>query len=263
LIDRHFLLAFRYKERYAMPIRMATLSRSKNGDYVSRKGIPADVRDAYTRLYRSTAKAALRVTKAGGKLTAPKVWEEVFRLPASTSPSAARVAWAEWSAEIDARVEALRAAAKEQGRPLTRINALALAGTWYAWWLQQHENDLRPSSRWARLRDHLQWEVIGREAPDEYKRDSDADPHWEWAKAPEIRDKVRPVIVEMARTASFLASVGISLNAAAHKLFTDAVSDLLYQALCVLEQRADGDHTPDETPKSFPKFDDRSAEPVV
>ena len=29
-----------------MSIRMATLSRSKNGDFVSRKGIPKDVREA-------------------------------------------------------------------------------------------------------------------------------------------------------------------------------------------------------------------------
>jgi hypothetical protein len=49
LIDRPFLLAPRYKGRYAMPIRMAKLTRSKNGDFVSLKGIPADVRDAYTR----------------------------------------------------------------------------------------------------------------------------------------------------------------------------------------------------------------------
>ena len=244
-----------------MAVRMAKLTRSKNGDFVSRKGIPADVRDAYTRLYRS--KTPLRITRTGGKPTAPKVWEELFKRPSSASPSAAKVAWAEWSAEIDTRVAALRAAANGAGRPLTRLNAQALAGRWYGQFLKQHENDLRTGSHWAQLRDHVQWEVIGREAPDEYKRDTDADPHWEWAKAPEVRDKVRPVVVEIGRTASFLASVGISLNAEAHNLFADAVSDLLYQALCVLEQRADGDHTEDETPKSFPRFDDNPVEPVV
>ena len=120
---------------------MATLSRSKNGDFVSRKGIPKDVRETYTRLYRSSAKATLRVTKAGAALTAPKVWEELLKLPASTSPSAAKVAWAEWCAEIDTRVATLRAAAKGEGRPLTQVNALALAGKWYSWFLAQHEND--------------------------------------------------------------------------------------------------------------------------
>ena len=102
---------------------------------VSRKGIPKDVREAYTRLYRSSAKAPLRITKAGGVPTAPKVWEELFKLPGSTSPSAAKVAWAEWCAEIDTRVATLRAASKGEGRPLTQVNALALAGKWYSWFL--------------------------------------------------------------------------------------------------------------------------------
>jgi integrase len=238
-----------------MSIRMTTLSR-KNGDFVSRKGIPKDVREAYTRLYRSSAKATLRVTRAGAAPPAPKVWEELFKLPASTSPSAARVAWAEWCAEIDTRVATLRAAAKGEGRPLTRVNALALAGRWYSWFLAQHENDTRKASHWADLRDYFVWDVIGREAPDEYKADTDADPHWEWAKAPEVRDAVRPVIVELARVASFLLSAGFSLDDNAYKLFTNAVSDLLFAAFDVLEKRASGDFTPDETPEQFPVFDD-------
>ena len=242
-----------------MLIRMAKLSQSKNGDFVSRKGIPKEVREAYTRLYRSSAKAPLRVTRAGGVPTAPKVWEELFKLPASTSPSAARVQWAEWCAEIDTRVATLRAAAKGEGRPLTRVNALALAGKWYSWFLAQHENDTRLASHWAEQRDYFVWDVIGREAPDEYKADTDADPHWEWAKVPEVRDAVRPVIAELARVASFLSGTGISLDASAYKLFTNAVSDLLFGAFCVLEQRAHGDFTPDETPKQFPVFDDGAA----
>ena len=114
-----------------MPVRMAKLTRSKNGDFISRKGIPADVREAYTRLYRGSAKAALRITKAGRKTTAPKVWEELFSLPGSTSPSAAKVAWVEWCAEIDTRVATLRAAAKGEGRPLTQLNAAGSGGKWY------------------------------------------------------------------------------------------------------------------------------------
>jgi hypothetical protein len=115
-----------------MPIRMAKLTRDKNGDFASRKGIPKDVRDAYTRLYRGTSKAALRITKKGGQPTAPKVWEELFSLPGSTSPNLAKVAWAEWCADIDTKVAGLRAAARGEGQPLTRINALALAGRWWS-----------------------------------------------------------------------------------------------------------------------------------
>jgi hypothetical protein len=242
-----------------MPIRMAKLTRSKNGDFISRKGIPADVREAYTRLHRGGAKAVLRITKAGGTPTAPKVWEELFRRPAATSPSAAKVAWAEWCAEIDTRVAALRAAARGEGQPLTHINAVALAGRWYSWYLRQHENDPRLPSYWAELQNYLIWDVIGHEAPNEYKADTDADPHWEWAKAPEVRDAVRPVVAELARAASFLASEGIALDAAAYKLFTNGVSDLLIGVFGLLEKRANGDHTPDETPKQFPLFDDGAA----
>jgi hypothetical protein len=243
-----------------MPIiRMAKLTLSKTGDFISRKGIPADVRDAYTRQYRGSAKAALRITKAGGAPTAPKVWEELFSRPGSTSPSAAKVAWAEWCAEIDTRVATLRAAAKGDGRPLTQVKALALAGQWYAWFLGQHENDTRLASYWAELRDYLVWDVIGREVTDEYKADTDADPHWEWAKAPEVRDAVRPVIAELARVASFLSSAGFPLDDNAYKLFTNAVSDFLFAAFLALERRANGDYSPDETPKQFPVLDDKPA----
>jgi hypothetical protein len=36
---------------------------------------------------------------------------------------------------------------------------------------------------------------LGRTSPG--AEPSDADPHWEWAKAPDVRDIVRPVIAEM------------------------------------------------------------------
>jgi hypothetical protein len=173
-------------------------------------------------LASGSAKAPLRVTKAGAAPTAPK--EELFKLPASTSPSVAKVAWAEWCAEIDTRIAALRAAAKGEGRPLTQVNVLALAGKWYSWFLARHENDTRLASHWAELRDYFVWDVIGREAPDEYRADTDADPHWEWAKATEVRDAVRPIVVELACPASFLASAGFSLDGNAYKLFTNCKS---------------------------------------
>jgi hypothetical protein len=239
-----------------MPIRMAKLTRDKNGDFASRKGIPKDVRDAYTRLYRGTSKAALRITKKGGQLTAPKVWEELFSLPGATSPSLAKVAWAEWCADVDTKVAGLRAAARGEGQPLTQINALALAGRWWSWFLKQHENDPRLPSHWAELQYYFIWDVIGHEAPNEHKENTDADPCWEWAKAPEVRDAVRPVVAELARAASFLASEGMALDAAAYKLFTNGVSDLMVGMFGLLEKRANGDHTPDETPKQFPEFVD-------
>jgi hypothetical protein len=54
--------------------------------------------------------------------------------------------------------------------------------------------------------------------------------------------------------ATFLASEGMALNSSAYALFVDAVSDNLLQALSVLERRANGDYSRDDTPDSFPPF---------
>ncbi len=93
------------------------------------------------------------------------------------------------------------------------------------------------ASYWAELRDYLVWDVIGREATDEYKADTDADPHWEWAKAPEVRDAVRPVIAELARVASFLSSAGISVGRSTRTSSSRTLSrTFCSERFCVLEQ---------------------------
>ena len=62
-----------------MVVRMVALVRSKNGEFVARKGIPADVREAYARLYNVR-------------------WEVQLRLPAGTSKHEAKTRFGEWSA---------------------------------------------------------------------------------------------------------------------------------------------------------------------
>lgn len=42
------------------------------------------------------------------------------------------------------------------------------------------------------MSDHLVWDVIRPEAPESYEEDHQRDPHWEWAKAPEVREAIRP-----------------------------------------------------------------------
>jgi integrase len=69
-----------------------------------------------------------------------------------------------------------------------------------------------------------------------------------------VRKAVRPQIAEEARVARFLASVGLALNNEAHALFVDAVADNLYPAFTLLERRANGDYSRDDTPDSFPLF---------
>lgn len=220
-----------------MAVRMTSLNRMKNGEFVARKSIPVDVRDAYARLYN-------------------KGWEERLTLPADTPTHEAKKRHGEWLAEIETRIAALRAAARGEGQPLTRINAIALAGRWYTWFVGQHEKDPGTPKRWREMGDHLAWQVLYPEAPDEYHENPKADQHWEWAKEPEVREAVRPQIAELARVATFLASEGRALNTEAYVLLVDAVGDNLQLAITLLEHRAAGDYSPDETVQSFPAFTD-------
>ena len=159
----------------------------------------------------------------------------------------------EWTAEVETRIATLRAEKNGEGQPLTRLNAIALAGRWYTWFVGQHENDPGPAKRWREMSDHLVWDVIYPEAPDSYHENPEADPHWEWPKEPEVREAVRPQVAELARVATFLASEGMALNATAYALFVDAVSDNLLLAITLLERRANGDYSRDDTPDSFPR----------
>lgn len=218
-----------------MALRMVALNRAADHRWFARKGIPEDIREDYAKLYRVRR-------------------EEHLKLPADTPRHEAKTRLGEWEAEIETRIATLRAQRDGEGRPLTKLNAIALAGRWYTWFVSLHESDPGPAKRWREFSDHLVWNVIRPEAPESYEKNPKADPHWEWRKEPDVRDTVRPQVAELARVATFLASEGIALNAAAYELFVDAVSDNLLLALSVLEKRASGDYSRDDTPDSFPPF---------
>ncbi|MGL9623686.1 tyrosine-type recombinase/integrase [Bradyrhizobium sp. U531] len=216
-----------------MALRMVALNRAADGRWFARKGIPEDVREEYQRLYGHKREAHLK-------------------LPADTPKHEAKARLGEWEAEIETRIATLRAQRNGEGQPLTRINAIALAGRWYNWFVKQHEDEPGPAKRWAQLSDYLVWDVIYDHAPDSYQEDPRLDPDWD--KEPEVREAVRPQIAEIARVATFLATEGIALNHTAYALFVDAVSDHLLSAITLLEKRANGDYSPDLTPQQFPPF---------
>jgi len=176
-----------------------------------------------------------------------------------TPRAQARLQLAEWTAEIETRIETLRARKNGEGQPLTKVNAIALAGRWYTWFVKQYEDDPGPVKRWRDLGEHLIWDVLHPHAPDSHLEDPKADPSWEWAKEPEVREAVRPQMAEEARVARFLASEGRALNKEAYARFVDAVSDNLYPAITLLQRRAAGDYSPDPRQKSFPPFTDGPA----
>jgi integrase len=226
----------RYKRRYKGVLKTVALTRNKSGEYIARKGIPKDVRQPYAKLFGLG-------------------WEVRLTLPAHLTESAAKAKHGEWLAEIETRIETLRATANGKGQPLTQKQAHALAGRWYRWFTRQYEANPGDPKHWRELLDILVWDVIRPHAPHEHEEHpAEADPSWGWAKAPEVREAVRPFIVQEARVASFLLTEGITLNADAYALFVDAVADNFQHALMLVERWATGNYEADETPQSFPEF---------
>lgn len=220
-----------------MALRMVALNRASDGRWFARKGIPEDVRNDYARLYGVKREAHLK-------------------LPADTARHEAKARLGEWEAEVETRIATLRANRRGEGQPLTKLNAIALAGRWYTWFTGQYEAEPGPAKRWREMSDYFVWEVLRPEAPASYEDDPRSDPNCDWEKTPEVREAVRPHVAELARVASFLASEGKALNSTAYEMFVDAVSDNLLPAIHLLERRANGDYSKDETPASFPPFTD-------
>jgi hypothetical protein len=100
-----------------MTISMPSLTRAPNGDHFSRKVIPSDVREEYGAAY-------------GVKR------EAFFRRPAGISESHVKKAYAEWLAEVEGRIAALRAAKGGEPVTLSTRELHGLAERWYFWFTQ-------------------------------------------------------------------------------------------------------------------------------
>lgn len=132
-----------------MALRMVALNRLADNRWIARKVIPVDVREEYAQLYRVKREVQLK-------------------LPADTPKHEAKVRLAEWVSEVETQIATLRAKRNGEGQPLTRLNAIALAGKWYTWFVGQYEGDPGLPKRWRELSDHLLWNVIYPEAPESY-----------------------------------------------------------------------------------------------
>ena len=152
-----------------MALRMVALNRAADGRWFARKGIPEDVREDYQRLYGHKREAHLK-------------------LPAGTPKHEAKARLGGWEAEVETRIATLRAQRNCEGQPLTKLNAIALAGRWYNWFVKQHEADPGKPKYWRDFSDHVVWNVIRPEAPDEYEEDPGSDPHADWQYDPEVRE---------------------------------------------------------------------------
>ena len=105
-------------------------------------------------------------------------------MPGDTPRHEAKARLGEWEAEVEMRIATLRAQRNGEGQPLTKQNAIALAGRWYSWFVRQYESDPGPPKRWREMSDHLVWNVIYPEAPESYHENQPRDPGRSMAYAP-------------------------------------------------------------------------------
>jgi hypothetical protein len=214
---------------------MAGLTRIRNGGYRARKGIPKDVRTGYQKLFGPG-------------------WEAKLFLPAGMPLPEAKAKFAEWLAEIETRIESIRARQRGEGQGLTQKQARALAGEWYSWFIARYEEAPGKPERWSRAFDELI------DALD------DMDPEKMWAEGrgsvdleQVLQDKailadLRPMIADWGHTAQFLASKGVVLASEARDVFLDYVAIDYVEAVLLRRRRAKGDYSPDDLPRQFPQF---------
>jgi hypothetical protein len=94
-----------------MAILMASLNPTKTGEFVARKVIPKDARKEYKRLYGVSTEAILKV-------------------PAGTPKAQAKALHGQWLAEVETRIERIRAVARTttHASQRLRLGAARLTG---------------------------------------------------------------------------------------------------------------------------------------
>lgn len=216
-----------------MQVIMAGLTRAKNGDWLSRKMIPADIRDAYQRAY------GLRQ-------------EERFRASTEKTSSEVKLAHLEWLATIEGRISLLRSAKSGLTTALSNRQMRELAGRWYDWFIAQNVENTPPVPDLDFAYDQYQDAL-------EAAGDSFQDAHDDHVRTAVHAAKVRAVIIEIGRLPTFLADEGISLTTEAHSAFIDALEPDFTAALALLRRRALGDYSPDSHRERFPQTESASA----
>jgi hypothetical protein len=70
-----------------------------------------------------------------------------------------------------------------------------------------------------------------------------------------MRDRVRPIIGDEAKSQQFLAAKRLVLNSASQTMFLDYVTRDFFAALALLARRARGDFGPDKWAEQFPRYE--------
>jgi hypothetical protein len=217
-----------------MPRIATKLAPAGKGGFIARKVIPLDVRDEYGKLYGQRTEERLN--------TAP--------MPIAH----ARAKHRDWSNEIEARIANIRAKRSGEGSVLTPKAARALAGEWYGWFTARMAASKWSAHVWQEYQDHMLSELYG---PAMAGGVFDGDPLDLWERDSAMRERVRPIIADEAKSEQFLAAKRLALEQASRNLFLDCVTRDFFAAVALLARRARGDHGPDKWAEQFPHTVDR------
>lgn len=219
-----------------MAVKMTSFSRKPNGDWFARKGIPSDVRDSY-------------------KLAYGKSQEERFRRDASLPAPSAKIAFSDWLAEVEDRIERLRKARNQAVREMTPRQIHALIGRWYEWFTtQRDETHLTGEAVENIYEQYCQVAESGfssLDLPDDSEEDSERS---------EIHaTRVRAFVAAFSEIDAFMAAEGVNLDAPTRVRLLDSLERDFVAALGVLKRRVHGDYSPDHRLTLFPKAEGEDA----
>jgi integrase len=213
-----------------MPRSASKLAPTQEGGFIARKVIPADVRAEYAKLYGRRVEERL-----------------------NTGPMPilhARAKHREWSSEIEARIANIRADRKGEGRILTPLEARALAGEWYGWFTTRMAASNWPAEVWEDYESQVRSELHG---PAMAGGVFSGDPLDFWERDSAMRDRVRPIIADEAKSHQFLAAKKLTLDPVSRTMFLDYVTRDFFAGVRLLARRARGDFGPDKWVEQFPR----------
>lgn len=218
-----------------MPRVATKLTPNNSGGWFARKRIPEDVRGAYGNLYGVT-------------------WEERLTLGPMT-PANAKARLRDWLNEVEGRIANIRAERNGEGQSLTPVQARALSGEWYRWYVERHQARPQSAQHLEFFRDQINGALTDAVDPYRDPRDPERQEIDDVLRIePEAQAEIRPMLADWCETAQFLAARRIALDNASRDLFLDALYDDFGVALKLLIRRAHGDYTPDTWPLRFPQL---------
>jgi hypothetical protein len=176
--------------------------------------------------------------------------EAKFFASAGTKSHVAKQHFGDWLAEVEGRIAAIRAQRKGDGITLPPQQTRALAGEWYDWFIARHP--ISNQQKWEDLRDQVH----------EAMRDAVGDDTWDrnnpddlWREDEKLRKAIRPRLADLGETAQFLGMKQMALAGETRDRLLDYLYDDLAAAFRRLIGIAQGDYSPDEYRKRFPKFE--------